>query len=302
MRTRKTLPALALLLALALVTAACSGGDSTGSDEPAPQVSSDVQATGLLKQVLDSGKLRVSTDPAYPPQSELNPKTNQYEGFDIDVATEIANRLGVEVEWVTPSWDLITAGGWNDRWDISVGSMTVTPEREEVLHFSPPYYYTPAVAMVHADNTTITDPTTDLDGKTVGVCGGCTYDFYLQGTLEIPGEDIEFQIDDPSIKTYDTDSTAIQDLTLGDGARVDAVITSATTAQAAVDKGKPVKIVGEPLFYEPLAVALDRKASEDPAPLLEAISEIVDEMHADGTLAEMSNKWFGQDLATKIES
>lgn len=301
MRTKKILPVLALLAALSLVAAACGGGDS-GSEEPAPQASTDVQATGLLKEVLDRGTLRVSTDPAYPPQSELNPKTNEYEGFDIDVATEIARRLGVEVEWETPSWDLITAGGWNDRWDASVGSMTVTPEREEVLHFSPAYYYTPAVTMVHADNTTINDMSTDLDGKTVGVCGGCTYDSYLQGNLEIPGEEIDFQVDDATIRSYDTDSTAVQDLTLGDGSRVDAVITSATVAQAAVDKGKPVKVVGEPLFYEPLAVALDRKAGEDPAPLLEAISQIVEEMHADGTMAEMSNKWFGQDLATKIES
>ncbi len=56
------------------------------------------------------------------------------------MAEEIAKRLGVEVEWITPSWDVITAGNWNGRWDLSVGSMTPTPERQKVLHFSPPYY------------------------------------------------------------------------------------------------------------------------------------------------------------------
>jgi polar amino acid transport system substrate-binding protein len=60
--------------------------------------------------------------------------------------------------------------------------------------------------------------------------------------------------------------------------------------------------VGEPLFYEPLAVAFDKKASEDPTMLVEQVSEIIEEMHADGTLSSLSNKWFGQDLATKIES
>ena len=301
MLRRRTLALTALFLVLALVMAACGGGDDAGEDTTSP-AAGDTEATGLLKTVMDRGTIRVSTDPAYPPQSELNPKTGEYEGFDIDVANEIAKRMGVEVEWVTPSWDLITAGGWNDRWDISVGSMTVTPERAEVLWFTPAYYYTPAAVAVHADNTTVADISTDLDGKKVGVCAACTYDFYLQGTLDIPGETIDFVIDDPAIKTYDTDSTAIQDLTLGDGDRLDAVISAMPTLQTAIEKGKPIKIAGDPVFYEPLAVALDKKATDDPAPLLEKVSAIVEEMHTDGTLAELSNKWYGQDLATKVES
>ena len=53
---------------------------------------------------------------------------------------EIAKRMGVEVEWMTPSWDVLTAGSWNGRWDLSVGSMTVTPDRAKVLYFTPAYY------------------------------------------------------------------------------------------------------------------------------------------------------------------
>ena len=108
----------------------------------------------------------VSTDPAYPPQSSLNERRGEYEGFDIDVATEIAKRLGVDIAWETPAWDVITAGSWNGRWDMSVGSMTPTNDRQEVLDFTEPYYFTPAVVVVHDDNTTINDLTTDLDGKT----------------------------------------------------------------------------------------------------------------------------------------
>ena len=99
------------------------------------------------------GELKVSTDPAYPPQSSLNEKTGKYEGFDIDVATEVAHRLGVKVAWETPSWEVITAGSWNDRWQMSVGSMTPTNDRQKVLDFSQPYYYTPAVVVVNKDNT-----------------------------------------------------------------------------------------------------------------------------------------------------
>jgi polar amino acid transport system substrate-binding protein len=190
---------------------------------------------------MEDGVIRVSTDPAYPPQSSYNEETGEYEGFDIDVATEIATRLGVEIQWETPSWELITAGGWNDRWDMSVGSMTVTAERAEVLDFSPAYYYTPASVAVHVDNTSVQDLATDLDGATIGVCAGCTYDFFLQKTLNIPGYTFDFVIDDAEIVGYDTDSTAIQDLSLGDGLRLDAAISALLTLEKAVEKGKPIR-------------------------------------------------------------
>lgn len=308
MRSKRFWPILALVAVLALVAAACGedegGGEATGPSETA---ATGPTATGsatpcdtategdLLAKICEDGVIRVSTDPAYPPQSFLNSETGEYEGFDIDVATTIADRLGVEVEWTAPDWNLIIAGGWNDRWDMSVGSMTVTPERAEVLDFAPAYYYTPAVVAVHEDNTTITDLETDLDGKKIGVCGGCTYDYFLQKTLEIPGYTFDFVIDDAEILTYDTDSTAVQDLALGDGTRLDAVISSETVILGAIDKGKPIKAVGDPVFYEPLAVAFDKSAPLDDATLLQAVSDIIDEMHADGTLSELSVQWFKTD-------
>ena len=109
------------------------------------------------------------------------------------MATEIANRLGVDIAWETPSWDVITAGSWNGRWDMSVGSMTTTNDRQEVLDFTEPYYYTPAVVVVHEDNTSVSDLTTDLDGKTIGVCSGCTYDQFLDKTLDIEGFDVRLR-------------------------------------------------------------------------------------------------------------
>lgn len=268
--------------ALALTLAACGGDDATDDD--------------LLAAILDGGVLTVSTDPAYPPQSFLNDSTGEYEGFDIDVATEIAERMGVDVAWEAPAWETITAGSWNERWDLSVGSMTVTPERAEVLHFSSPYYFTPAVIAVAADNTSINDLTTDLDGATIGVCGSCTYDFYLQGNLDIPGESIDFVIDDPEIVTTDTDTTAIEQLVQG---RLDAVMSSVTTIEEAIAAGLPIKIVGDPLFYEPLAAAIDAGSRLDPDSFAERVSEIIDEMHSDGTLTQLSEKWFDVDLTTR---
>jgi polar amino acid transport system substrate-binding protein len=284
----------ALLVLLAFAVTACGGG---GGDE----------GNDLLAAIEEKGTLTVSTDPAYPPQSKLNKKTNTYEGFDIDVATEVAKRLGVKVAWEAPAWDTIVAGNWNGRWDISVGSMTITPERAEVLDFTPPYYYTPASIAVYRDNTTITDAA-GLDGKKIGVCGGCTYEAYLEGKLDIAQDasgkpqPIESVVTDPTIKTYDTDSTAIQDLSLGDGRRLDAVISALPTLQAAAKADSPIKVVGDPLYYEPLAIAVDKGSRLDPTSLVDKLTDIVQEMHDDGTLTMLSEKWYGTDLTKGPES
>lgn len=296
------------LAVVALMLAGCgSDGSDEGSDSPGggsaggSGVCDTTDASGdLLADICDKGTITVSTDPAYPPQSSLDPKTGDYVGFDIDVATEIADRLGVDIAWETPSWDVITAGSWNNRWQMSVGSMTPTNARQKVLDFTQPYYYTPAVVVVNADNSDITDLSTDLDGKKIGVCSGCTYEQYLDKTLAIKGFTFDFIIDDADIHGYDTDTTALQDLALGDGTRLDAVITSQTTAQGYIDAGNPVKIVGDPVFYEPLSVAMDKSSELDPASLLEAVDGIVGDMHDDGTLSELSKKWYdGADLTVQ---
>jgi polar amino acid transport system substrate-binding protein len=283
----------AVLAAGALLTAACAeetptggGGGGGGQAEP----------NDLLAEIQSRGTLRVATDPQYPPQSSLNEETGEWEGFDIDVATEIANRMGVEIEFITPGWEQIIAGSWQDRWDVSVGSMTVTPERDEVLHFATPYYYTPAaIAVREEDAATMTDIATDFDGATIGLCGGCTYEFYLDKTLDIPGEEIEFVIDDAEVRTYNTDVPAIKDLEVG---RLDAAISSLTTLRGAQEEGSPIEIVGN-VFYEPLSVAVDRSAALDPTRFVEELDRIVQEMHSDGTLSALSEEWFGQDLSTK---
>ena len=283
---------LPFVLGMVLLLVVACGGGSGGSE-------SGDGGGNLLQEVKDRGVLRASTDPAYPPQS-FQTQSGEFKGFDIDVTKEIARRMGVKVEWQTPDWAVITAGNWQGRWDLSVGSMTVTPERKEVLYFTPPYYYTPAAAAVHKENTDITNLETDLDGKRIGACAACTYEQYLNRTLNIPGEEIEFVVDNPQIQTYDTDTDAIQDLELGDGVRLDAVMSALPTLQGAVEAGKPIKIVGDPLYYEPLAVAIDKEAPSDPKPLLNEVSRIIEEMHQDGTLTELSKKWYeGTDLTKK---
>jgi polar amino acid transport system substrate-binding protein len=189
---------------------------------------------------------------------------------------------------------VITAGKWAGRWDVSVGSMTPTAARREVLDFPAVYYYTPASLVVHADNTSIAAPA-DASGKTIGVGVATTYENYLKQDLVIDAEGappFEYQIDEPDIQTYDTDLLTLDDLRLGDGMRLDAAVTALPSAAGAINQGYPLKVVGDPLFLEPLAVAIDKGDPEFSA----KIAEIVEAMRQDGTLCELSLKWYGADL------
>ena len=247
----------------------------------------------VLDRVMENDKLVVATDPEYPPQSMQKPD-GTFEGFDIDVATEIAERLGVEVEFVTPAWEIITAGNWGGRWDLSVGSMTPTKQRAEVLNFPAIYYYTPAVFFVHKDSQI--NSLSDLNEKTIGTCGACTYENYLNHDLKLDAEGVppfEYDVTPGEIRPYPTDVNAMDDLRLGDGVRLDAGISALPTVAAAIENGYPLRIVGDPVFFEPLAVAIDKGDPEFAAKL----KEIVQSMHDDGTLSKLSKKWYGVDLS-----
>ncbi len=247
-----------------------------------------------LDRVMDTKTLTLSSDASYPPQSFLN-DDNEMDGFDVDVAKEIAKRLGVELKIITPAWEVITAGNWNGRWDISVGSMTPTKARAEVLNFPAVYYYTPASFAVHTDSkVTSVD---ELNGKVIGVCGGCTYEAYLKKDLVIDAEGappFEYQVEPGEIRSYETDTNVFDDLRLGDGTRLDAALSALPTIQEAIKNGYPMKVVGDPVYYEPLAVATDKGDPEFDA----KIAGIVKDMHKDGTLKALSEKWYGTDLTT----
>jgi polar amino acid transport system substrate-binding protein len=276
----------AALAAALIVAAACTSGASPSASSGPPT---------LLETVMTAGKIRVSTDPQYPPQSELTPD-GSYQGFDIDVANEIAKRLGVQVEYTTPSWDQITAGSWGGRWDMSVGSMTITSPRVKVLAFSPPFYYTPAqMAASTASGITTLE---GFAGKTVCVGEATTYLDWLGGTLDFGTESPQTKAP-AGVKptTQTTDRLCAESWKAG---RNDwqGWLSSATTVQQAIDEGLPLVKVGEPVFFEPLAVATD-KSGPDTTTFVAKLDEIVTAMHADGTLTAFSMKWFKEDLTKK---
>ena len=209
-----------------------------------------------LGRICEAGNIIVSTDPAYPPQSSLNSETGEYEGFDIDVANEIGARLGVTVEFTDPPFDAVQGGNWSDRWDMSVGSVTITETRQEVLDFTQPYYFTPA-QMATTDGTGI-ESLEDFSGTTVCVAEGTTYFDWLEGTLTLTADAGEVT-DPPADITSTTLPTDINCAEAWQAGRseFEGWLSSSTTVQGAIDEGYPVVAVGDPVFFEPLAVCFD---------------------------------------------
>ena len=247
-----------------------------------------------LDRVDSSKVLKVATNAGWPPQSFLD-DSNQLVGFDIDVANEIAKRLGVVAEFDTPEWGVMTGGRWSGRWDVAVGSITPTKPRSEVLDFAGIYYYTPYVFAVNADSK-VSDPK-DLNGKKIGVETGTTSEEYINRNLIIdaPGvAPVEYWLEPGEVKTYADSMLPFDDLRLGDGVRVDAVIAGEQTVLGAIKNGYPIKILaGDYAFQEPLAIVADKGDAEWTA----KVTATIEAMKADGTLSALTTKWYGKDYS-----
>ena len=286
---------LSLIVIAAFALTAC-GGKSTSTD--------------MLADIKSRGYILVSTDPNYEPQSFLNTEgkrpadskcpsdaltTAEMQGFDVDVAIAVGEALGVETCFATPNWDAITAGNWADKWDVSIGSMTVTTARQEILNFSVPYYYTPAVIAVGADSgLTSLD---ELAGKALCAGTATTYETWLSGgDLGLPASSIYAQAPaDVTVVALETDQECAQAIAAG---RTDFVgyVTSDTVVDANIAAGMPVVKLGSAVYSEDLAAAFDKSATLNADSLIAEINKIFAAMHADGTLSALSLKWFEIDL------
>ena len=285
---------LVAVIALAGVLAACGEDEpateetATATEAPAIEGSALERATailgreptGLALEIVTKGEVVVANDSNYAPQSYLDPDTNEIIGFDVDVAKGMAEILGLTVKWEHPAWETIPGGLNNGRYDVSIGSMTITPERQETLDFSDPYYYTSGQVFVKKGGTQIAG-VEDLAGMKVGVGAQTTYYDFLKKESEA------------DVKTYTTDVDAFPDLLNGN---LDFVMTAGPTGQQAILEGKAMEFSGKPLYYEDLAMAV-KKGEADWVALL---TYSVQQMHENGSLTEMSKQWYnGIDLTVK---
>ncbi len=294
---KKLYNVLVMAILASLVLAACGTGAT--------------QADNLLDAIKQRGYILVSTDPNYEPQSFLNTEgkrpsdtkcpsdaltTAEMQGFDVDVAKAIGDALGVETCFATPSWDAITAGNWADKWDVSVGSMTITTARQKILDFSVPYYYTPAVVAVRADSG-ITD-FAGLEGQALCAGAATTYEQWLNHDMEglgLPEASVYAEAPNVTVVPLETDQECAQAIAAG---REDFVgyVTSATVVDANIAAGFPVVKLGDPVYSEDLAAAFDRASSLPTDTLRAEVDKLFNAMHSDGRLSEISIKWFDVDL------
>jgi polar amino acid transport system substrate-binding protein len=174
--------------------------------------------------------------------------------------------------------------------------MTITTARQQILDFSVPYYYTPAVVAVRADSG-ITD-LAGLEGQALCAGAATTYEQWLNHDMEglgLPEASIYAEAPNVTVVPLDTDQECAQAIAAG---REDFVgyVTSATVVDANIAEGFPVVKLGSPVYSEDLAAAFDKSSTLPTDTLRAEVDKLFTAMHGDGRLSELSSTWFGIDL------
>lgn len=291
-------PALALVVALA----ACSGSPA-GSEAPRADA-----ATDKLAQVQARGTLVGIFAPDYAPQSlliegALRPADTkclgnqlsgaEVTGYDNETTKLVARDLGVEACFASPQWGEITAGHWNDRWDIAYGSGSINADRMQRLYMTQPYYATPNHFFVRADSSYQTAD--ELSGLKVGVCASCSHEYYLKHELEIPGVTLTWDIEDPEIVAYETEGPGLQALADGD---IDAFLCAEPVGQALIAQGLDLRQLEKPAFTFFPSGFVDRSSGLSVKAFIDRVNKIIRAAHADGRMVALAEEWFGADYAT----
>lgn len=257
-----------VMAAMLLLLSAC--GTEKSSEK-------EVKATDSEFKLVKDGALTFSMTGQYPP---LNfKKDGKLTGFDVEIGTEIAKRIGLEANPVTNPWETIIQGLKGKKYDAIIGSMTATEERDKQVDFTNPYYLSGAQIFVAETNSDILSKE-DLKGKTIGVIQSSTWKDMAEELSE-------------NVKGYPTDVNALQDLALG---RIDAVITDKIVGVSAKnEKGLEIKSVGELLNEDRVSVAVAEGNKE----LVDKINDALQSMVEDGTYEEISMKWFNTNVLEK---
>jgi cystine transport system substrate-binding protein len=244
----------------------------------AASLSSFAQANDVLAKARASGVIRVGNTQSSPPWSLLD-DNNQPAGYDVDIAREVAKRIGVpKVVFVADSYKNFVESLKVGKYDLVLNDLTPTPERALQVDFGAPYGVEEFRIFVLAANNDIKGRP-GLRGKRVGVTTGTSNESWSRANLT-----------DSDIRTYENGGLLFNDL--GNG-RIDAVISSHFGGMKYATANRlALKEVGDPLIYQLSAAAM---AKGQPA-LRDAVSKAVAGMIADGTVDRLSKKWLGKDF------
>jgi len=232
-----------------------------------------------LARIQSAGKIVFAMEGVWAPWTYHDEETGELVGFDTEVGKAIAEKLGVEAEFVEGEWDGLFVGLDGGKFDAIINGVEITDERLEKYDFTTPYAYIRTGLVVAEDNTDITS-FEDLDGKQTSNSLGSTY------------ADLAEQYG-ATVQNVDTLSDTIDMVTSG---RVDATLNAEVSFYdyLSVKPDTPIKIVA--LTDEASKVSIPLVKGEDNATLNAAINDAIAELAADGTLSELSVKYFGSDI------
>ncbi|MDD7655671.1 MAG: amino acid ABC transporter substrate-binding protein [Anaerovibrio sp.] len=259
----KKIFALCMMLVLAVTALAGCGSNSAQKEE--------------------SKKIVVGLDDSFPPMGFKDEK-NEIVGFDIDLAKEVAKRLGCEVEFKAIDWNSKEAELKSGRVDILWNGLDITDKRKENMLFSEPYMDNRQIVFVAKNGKVTVAGEADLAGKTIGTQSGGTTEEYFENKPELKASMKE-------VKYYPDYINAFMDLENG---RLDAVVGDEIIGRYYISK-HPDEIQAIDTVIGTVS-QFGIAFRKDDQKLRDEVQKVFDEMKADGTVAKISEKWFAKDI------
>ena len=281
MKRRTFISMMSVMAAAGVLTLSGCSNSSTSTAAGSGASSAAGSAADQLAAIQASGKLIVALEGAWQPWS-YHDESDTLVGYDVEVSRAIAEKLGVEPEYVESDWDSLFAGLDAGRFDIVCNGVEVTDERAKTYDFTTPYGYIHTALAVRKDNEDIKS-FEDLKGKTTANSLASTY----MELAESYGA---------TVQGIDTLEETIQLLTAG---RIDATLNADVSFYdyLNVHPDADFKLVAQ--TEDASHVAIPVRKGDDSASLLEAINTAIEELRADGTLKALGEKYFGQDISSE---
>ena len=289
MKLSAKITALTLTAAMAASLAACGSSADTAASSSAAEPAADSTAAtteaaadgDLLSEIQSRGTITIAMEGTWAPWTYHDENDNLV-GYDVEVGTKIAEKLGVEPQFIEGEWDGLLAGLDAGRYDIMVNGVDITPERAEKYDFSTPYAYNRTAVITKGDNDTI-NTLEDLNGKKTANTISSTY-------AELAEQ-------------YGATVTGVDDLNqtfeLLNSGRIDATLNAEVTFYDYTKEHPDANVKIAVLTDDANEVAIPLRKGDETATLRAAIDAAIEEMRADGTLKELSEKYFGVDISSK---